>query len=218
LKTNGVLETFSAPIPPAKTRRRKLTPTRRLGLHVLAQIEAGKHKNPVRFTTPDGTKCRVWLAHDAKGKPIIGDDVYWGCNVEELLKQQQRQTKPLPWRPTAKALRRPIIVYGRNEPVKNIKDALGIPIGLRARVFINDQEELQVLGCGQRIVTIQFRGKHVLLHHNHNTAKMKRAAFKDFLKRNKAARLRIYGKKRPKLRLTLIQGGKKSPKPSEAAA
>jgi hypothetical protein len=158
----------------------------------------------------------VWLAHD--GKPIIGDDVHWGCNVEELLKQQQRLTKPLPWKPTAKALRRPIIVYGRNDPVRSLNDALGIPVGIRARVFINDQEELQVLGCGQRIVTIQLRGKHVLLHHNHNTAKMKRAAFKEFLKRNKEARRRIYGKpavKRP--RLTLIQGGKSS-KPLEAAA
>jgi hypothetical protein len=209
LETNDSSTHFSAPIPPAKTRRRKLTPTRRLGAYVLAQIEAKKGQpNPIRFVTPDGTKCRVWLAHDAKGR--AGDDVYWGCNVEELLKE--RQVKPLPWKPTAKALRRPIIVYGRNEPVRNLNDALGILSGIRARVFINAQEELQVLGCGQRIVTIQLRGKEVLLHHNGNTAKMKRSAFKEFLKRNKEARLRIYGKRKVVIlpRFTVIEGGKSS--------
>jgi hypothetical protein len=88
----------------------------------------------------------------------------------------------------ANGLRRPVI--GHNEPIRDLKDALGELAGMRARVFINAQEELQVLGCGQRIVTIQFRGKTVLLHHNGNTATMKRPAFKEFLARNQAARAR----------------------------
>ena len=35
-----------------------------------------------------------------------------------------------------------------------------------------------MLGCGGRIVTCQFRGKHVLPRHNGNTAPVKRKAFK----------------------------------------
>jgi hypothetical protein len=180
LKSNGAQTHFSAPIPPAKRRSRKQNPTRELGAFVLAQIEG--QSSPARFTTPDGTRCRLWLA----GEP--GDEVYYGVNVEELLKKQKRQFQP--WRPTPRALRRPIIVVGRNEPVRDLKDALGELRGIRARVFINAQEELQVLGCGQRVVTIQFRGKRVLLHHNGNTGTMKRPDFKAFLALNKAARAR----------------------------
>jgi hypothetical protein len=154
-------------------------------------MEADK-SNPVRFVTPDGTKCRLWRA----GEP--GDEVYYGVNVKKLLdNEKKRESAAQPWKPTAKALRRPIIVVGRNEPIRNIKDALGIPRGFRARVFINAQEELQVLGCGQRVVTIQLRepgsslaGNKVLLHHNGNVATMKRPAFKAFLALNKAARAR----------------------------
>ena len=40
------------------------------------------------------------------------------------------------------------------------------------------EKELQILGCGWRIVTCQFRGDKVLLHHNGNVATMKRANFK----------------------------------------
>jgi hypothetical protein len=37
---------------------------------------------------------------------------------------------------------------------------------------------------------MQLRGNKVLLHHNGNTATMKRPAFKEFIARNKAARPR----------------------------
>ena len=138
--------------------------------------------NPVLL--PDGTKCRLWRAGE------LGDEVYYGVNVEELLKRKQRTVQPTPWKPTSKALRRPIIVLGRNEPIRNIKDALGIPRGFRARVFINQRDELQILGCGQRVATIQLRGNKVLLHHSGNTATMKRPAFKAFIAHNKTARAR----------------------------
>jgi hypothetical protein len=134
---------------------------------------------------PDGTKCRLWRAGE------LGDEVYYGVNVTALLDNEKKQKCQFqPWKPTAKALRRPIIVVGRNEPVRDLKDALGELRGIRARVFINAQEELQILGCGQRIVTIQLRGNKVLLHHNGNVATMKRPAFKAFLAHNKAARAR----------------------------
>ena len=37
-------------------------------------------------------------------------------------------------------------------------DALGILNGFRVRLCIDTEKELQVLGCGWRIVTCQFRG------------------------------------------------------------
>ena len=64
--------------------------------------------------------------------------------------------------PAAKALNRPIIVVGRNEPVKDMDDALGVLKGFRFRLCIDAEKELQVLGCGWSIVTCQFRGNKVL--------------------------------------------------------
>jgi hypothetical protein len=94
----------------------------------------------------------------------------------------------------AKADRR----VGRNEPLKNIDDALGVLKGFRVRICIEAEKELQVLGCGWRIVTCQFRGKHVLLHHNGNTATMKRTAFKEFV-----AAMRAVRPKRRRIRLVV---------------
>ena len=47
--------------------------------------------------------------------------------------------------------------------------------------IIGGQPELQVLGCGHQTVTVQLRGKIVLLHHNGSTANMKRVAFEEML-------------------------------------
>jgi hypothetical protein len=178
LKSKAAETHFSAPIPPAKKRGRKRSPTR--------------EPNPIRFTTTQGTARHAWLASNTSGKRIVGDEVHWGVNVVDLL---ARETKKKPraitaWHPTPKALRRPIIVVGHNEPVRHLDDALGTVRGISARVFISEQEQLQILGCGQRRVIIQLRGKRVLLHHNGNTAAMKRPEFKEFIARNKAARNR----------------------------
>jgi hypothetical protein len=77
-------------------------------------------------------------------------------------------------------------------------DALGVLKGFRVRLGIDAEKELQILVCGWRIVTCQFRGKTVLLHHNGNVAKMKRQTFKEFVAANKRLR-----RKRPKLRLVV---------------
>jgi hypothetical protein len=154
-------------------------------------------------------------------KPVVSEKPVPSYRRKELLDREKKQKcSAQPWKPTPKALRRPIIVVGRNDPVRDLKDALGELreprlAGIRARVFINAQEELQILGCGQRVVTIQLRGKTVLLHHNGNTATMKRPAFKEFLARNKDARLR--GKRKLRPRFTVIEGGK-SPKIEQEAA
>ena len=100
----------------------------------------------------------------------------------------------------AKTLRRPIIVVGRNDPVRDVDDALGTVKGFRLRICIEDEKELQILGCGWRIITCQFRGNKVLLHHNGNVATMKRKAFKELLIAIRVARPKS---RRPSLRLVV---------------
>ena len=114
------------------------------------------------------------------------------------LSKSGRERRITKWNPTAKALNRPIIVVGRNEPVKDMDDALGILKGFRVRLSIDAETELQVLGCGWRIVTCQFRGNNVLLHHNGSVASMKRQAFRALVSANRHLR-----RKRPKLRLVV---------------
>ena len=112
---------------------------------------------------------------------IIGDDRLWRINAEELLRQKERRFKTTPWTPIAEALRRPIIVFGRNDPVRDVDDALRTVKGFKLRICIEAEKELQILGCGWRIVTCQFRDDKVLLHHNGNIATMKRKAFKELV-------------------------------------
>jgi hypothetical protein len=57
------------------------------------------------------------------GSKITGDDCLWRVNIEELRRQEQHKRPVIQWRPTAKTLRRPLIVVGRNEPVRNTDDA-----------------------------------------------------------------------------------------------
>ena len=121
-------------------------------------------------------------------------------SVEELLRQRERRPKAISWLPTAEALRRPIIVVGRNDPVRDIDDALGRVKGFKLRICLESEKELQILGCGWRIVTCQFRGNNVLLHHNCNIATMKRTAFKTLVAATRKARPK---KQRPSLRLVV---------------
>ena len=123
-----------------------------LGAFVRAQIVAQEEEpNPIGFTLPDGTKGRVWLASDWDHSKIIGDDRLWRVNAEELLRQRERRPKAISWLPTAEALRRPIIVVGRNDPVRDIDDALQTVKGFKLRICIEGEKELQILGCGWRI-------------------------------------------------------------------
>jgi hypothetical protein len=90
-----------------------------LGAFVRRQIVAQKDEpNPIGFTLPDCTRGRVWLASNGDSK-IVGDDRFWRVNIEELLRQTERRSKTTPWTPTAKTLCRPIIVVGRNGPVRD---------------------------------------------------------------------------------------------------
>jgi hypothetical protein len=125
-----------------------------LGAFVREQIEAQKDTpNPIGFALPDGTKGRTWLASDKEGFKVICDDRLWRVNIEELLRQEKRRPKAISWMPTAKTLNRPIIVVGRDDPVLDIDDALQTVKGVKVRLCIEAEKELQVLGCGWRIVT-----------------------------------------------------------------
>jgi hypothetical protein len=168
---------------------------------VREQVEIqGDRPNPVSFAASpdDGIKCRVWLASDSKANRIIGDDRWWHVNVTDLMQEGKRRPVAASWLPTAKTLRRPIIVVGRNDPVKDVDDALGRVKGFQVRLCIEAEKELQVLGCGWRIVTVELDGPKVRLHHNGNTATMKRPAFKALIAANKRLR-----RKRPVLRLVV---------------
>ena len=178
-----------------------------LGAFFQAQIASQRDEpNPMGFSLPDGTKGRVWLASTRNGSKMICDERLWRINIEELLRQKERRFKTTPWTPTAEALRRPIIVVGRNDPVRDVDDALGTVKGFKLRICIEGEKELQILGCGWRIVTCQFRGNKVLLHHNGNIATMKRSAFKKLVAAVRAARPK---RRRPSLRLVVS-----NPKPS----
>ena len=180
-----------------------------LGAFVRAQIVAHQDDpNSIIFALPDGTKGRA-TSHD-QGSKIIGDDRLWRIKAEELLRHKQRRPKAISWLPTAGALRRPIIVVGRNDPVRDVDDALRTVKGFKVRVCIEAEKELQVLGCGWRIVTCQFRGNKVLLHHNGNVAAMKRPAFKELLAAIRAVRPK---RRRSSLRLVVS-----NPKPSVVKA
>ena len=189
----------NGPFSPTKTSTCKPPHTPDLGAFVRAQIVAHQDDpNSITFALPDGTKGRAWLASDDQGSKIIGDDRLWRINAEELLRQKERRFKTTPWTPTAETLRRPIIVVGRNDPVRDVDDALGAVKGLKLRICIEGEKELQILGCGWRVVACQFRGNKVILHYNGSIATMKRKAFKEMLAANKRLR-----RKRPVLRLVV---------------
>jgi hypothetical protein len=189
----------NGPFSPTNSVACKPPSTPDLGAFVRAQIVAQEEEpNPIGFSLPDGTKGRVWLASDKEGSKIIDDDRVWRINAEELVRQKQRRSKAIVWLPTVKTLCRPIIVVGRNDPVRDVDDALGRVKGFQVRLCIEAEKELQVLGCGWRIVTVELDGPKVRLHHNGNTATMKRPAFKALIAANKRLR-----RKRPVLRLVV---------------
>jgi hypothetical protein len=201
----------NGPFSSSKSATCKPPSTPDLGPFVREQIVAQQDRpNPIGFSLTDGSKGRVWVASDRHGAKLIGDDRHWRVNVADVLKLEKEKRQTTSWRPTAEALRRPIIVVGRNGPTTNMDDALGVLKGFRVRLYMEAEKELQILGCGWRIVNCQFRGNKVFLHHNGNVATMKRKAFKELLAAVRAARPKT---RRPRLRLVVS-----NPMPSVAHA
>jgi hypothetical protein len=142
----------NGPFSSIETKACKAPSTRDLGAFVRKQIKAQQDKpNPISFAVPDGTKGRAWLASDKGGPKIVGgDDQFWRVNIEELLRQKERRPKTTPWTPTAEALGRPIIVVGRNDPVRDVDDALETGKGFKVRVCIEVRRSFRysVVACG----------------------------------------------------------------------
>ena len=136
LKGTPLGSVANGPFSSIKTEACKRPQTPDLGTFVRAQIVAQEAEpNPIGFT-PDGAKGRAWLASDNDGSKIIGDDRLWRVNVEELLRHKERRPKTTPWMPTAEALRRPVIVVGRNDPVRDVDDGLRTVKGFKLRICI----------------------------------------------------------------------------------
>ena len=143
--------------------------------------------SPISFRTPEGVWGRVWLGVGGGRDWIIGDDRHWRRCIK-------RATEPhAPREPRTKA----IVSHG----------------GFKVRLFLED--EAPEVGSGLRLVTVQFRGKKVKLHHWAYTATIKREAFNELVASNRRYRKRNQAK--PSLRL-IVGDLLKKPLDLEAAA
>jgi hypothetical protein len=159
-------------LTPSKVLKSKVAESRFEEESVRAQIERKScHLSPISFRTPEGVWGRVWLGVGGGRDWIIGDDGHWRCCIK-------RATEPhAPREPRTKAI---------------ISHA-----GFNIRLLLED--EAPEIGSGLRLVTVQFRGKKVKLHHWAYTATIKREAFNELVASNRRYRQRNQAK--PSLRL-----------------
>src|SRR5262245_53302851 len=178
---------------------------------VLAQCDK---PNPISFVTPDGRKGRVWL-----GTAGVGDDRHWRMNLKDLPTETRRSFAE-PRKATSDViciegsshipLMRPNPNPPARDPASVQPDIWPRPWGYKIHLYIEAEEELQVLGCGWRNVIVELNGPRVHLHHNGRTATMKRDAFNALLARNKR-------RKRPQLKLVASSPHKLDERVSDAA-
>ena len=71
---------------------------------------------------------------------------------------------------------------------ERVRQAQPTPIGFKVRLCLKD--EAPAIGCGWRVVTCQFRGSKVTLHHAGCSATIKRARFKQILAATGRAKVR----------------------------
>ena len=74
---------------------------------------------------------------------------------------------------------------GRVELSQSILDTELAPPLRGFRVRLMPQDEAPAIGSGQRLVTCQFRGTKVVLHHAGYTATIKRDVFKELVAANR---------------------------------
>jgi hypothetical protein len=189
----------------------KTNPAETVREQVLAQRDK---RNPINFITPDGRNGRVWL-----GAASVGDDRHWRVNLKDL-PAEKRCNFAEPRNATPDIIRIegsshiPLMRPNPNPPARDPAcvqpDTWPRPWGYKVRLYIEAEEELQVLGCGWRYVIVELDGPRVHLHHNGRTATMKREAFKALLARNKRP-------KRPPLKLVVSNPPKFDEGVSDAA-
>jgi hypothetical protein len=130
-------------------------------------------EGPIALLGPDGELWRLWPGSRPQGTRA-SEARHWRLFAEGVI---NAMTPP---------------------PPRKAKEPASPPKGFKVRICIEDEKELQILGCGWRIVTVELDGPKVRLHHNGNTATMKRPAFKALIAGNKCLR-----RKRPVLRLVV---------------
>jgi hypothetical protein len=156
----------------------------------------------------------VWL-----GIAGAGDDRHWRVNLKDL-PAEKRCSFAEPRKATSDAIRMegsshiPLMRPKPNPPARDPAcvqpDIWPRPWGYKTHLYIEAEEELQILGCGWRTVIVELDGPRVQLHHNGRTATMKRDAFKALLARNKRL-------KRPQLKLVVSNPPKLDERVSDAA-
>jgi hypothetical protein len=132
--------------------------------------------NPISFVTPDGRKGKVWL-----GTAGVADDFHWRVQVAEAIKIAEIETKE-----RGTGLNEPADLVGGRYWKSSVSKALRNIIldtelhrltGFRVRLCFND--EVPAIGSGWRVVTCQFRGGMVILHHAGYAGTIKRDVFKE---------------------------------------
>jgi hypothetical protein len=172
----------------------KTKPAKTVREQVLAQRDK---PNPISFGTSDGRKGRVWL-----GIAGVGDCLHWCVHLAEAIRIAAKER--------GAGLNEPTNLVGGRWRTGRVSKALRKSIletelqgrlpGFRVRLCFND--EVPAIGSGWRVITCQFRGGRVILHHAGYAATLKRDVFKE---RVVATRLCIErsGPKRPQLKLVI---------------
>ena len=166
-------------LTPSKVLKSKVAESRFEEESVRAQIERKScHPSPISFRTPEGGVWgRVWLGVGGGRDWIIGDDGHWRRCIK-------RATEP----------------HAPREPRTKV---IVSHAGFKVRLLLED--EAPEIGSGLRLVTVQFRGKKVKLHHWTYTATIKREAFNELVASNRRYRQRNQAK--PSLRLIVSHPG-----------
>jgi hypothetical protein len=95
----------------------------------------GTAPSRTRFQVAEGgSACQAWLRYCFPWEPAVSASM-----TRLKLKLPGFST---PWTPTAEALGRLIIVVGRNDPVRDVDDALETVKGFKVRIYIQAEKEL----------------------------------------------------------------------------
>jgi hypothetical protein len=187
--------------------------------HLWTPIPPGPNRSPIQFTTPEGDKGRIWVS-DRKDRE--GEDVYWRSAIAEAKK---RAASAAMSEANRSRFDSPVDLLngrqrGRVKLRKAILDTELVPPlkGFLVRLYF--ELEAPDIGCGQRLVLCQFRGKKIRLYHYREDGQwmrsttVRRDVFKDLVAANKRRRIKA---QRPQLKLVVSNPPKFDERVSDAA-
>src|SRR5262245_25444449 len=188
--------------------------------HLWTPIPSGPNRSPVQFTTPEGDKGRIWIS-DRNDRER--EDVYWRSAIAEARSELPRG--PRRERPTAARSDNPVdLVNGRLRGKADLRKAildteLVPPLrGLLVRLCF--EMEAPDIGCGQRLVLCQLRGKTIRLYHYRKDGEwmisttIRRDVFRGLVAANRRYRIKA---QRPQLKLVVSNPPKLDERVSDAA-